>query len=148
MNRFKVKEDTLHEYYISIIEQEDVDIIETKLKNYAKFGEVKRIQILNEFRELYPDIELDNLIVYGKTDEVTTHLLSKFIESKDLVHKLGEGKEVVTRAYKCFNNSLVDFKVGMNAIHEDRLSSWRCLMERLKFPEFVMVYKIDKNGKK
>jgi len=155
MKRYKIKEDTGYKYYISVVDKDIIDSIDKKVLQYSKYENKDNKKHAEKLFYEHFNIRITNLIVYGDTSNVTSHLLSKFIDGTVIQHKLGYGITKDKNAYMCFGRKFEDnaekryganykYMSGHTIIHEDRMSSWNCLMEQLKNPKYVIVYKIFK----
>lgn len=106
------------------------------LNTYLKSSK-KRAELNSEFKSLFK-FTLEDIIAIGD-NKIETRLANTLIE-----HHTIKIQDIVKKNFKCFVNS--DWKtIGtMNLpYHEDGGCSWNCLMEKLRHPEFGVIFKID-----
>ena len=150
-------------YYIHKLTNDDMGFIQSLVKDYksarAKYDKVTTAELLKSFEDKY-GFSLMHVLAYGNTDEIKAGVLHKIIEKRVIAIK---GKEVTatSNAYKCFSikygndntshysrNSVKGFTSLNTIMHESYIDSWKCLLEILGSPQYVIIYKGKDNGKK
>ena len=142
---FIIKEDNFFDFHISSISNIDLQIIESYVTTYTKSGSKVKERTTNTFRDKY-GFDIINIVAYGDTNKVNHHILGKFIDSIKVTYNWGNKDKKTLNAYKCFDND--DFHNEKTRIiyHEDKQSSWNCLLNRINNPKYVIIYKIRNDG--
>jgi hypothetical protein len=117
-------------YYMILLTDEQMSILDHIYDN-LKHPDSKGLMIKTF------NIEIKNVIAYGNTKEVTKSMLREIIPE----YKDGNLPRPHTAHYKCYATNKPSI-----VIHEDPESSWKCLLNTINNPEFVLIYKDVKNG--
>jgi hypothetical protein len=89
----------------------------------------------DEFKEKYR-ISKSNIILYGDLVDVTDDMKKLVCEKSILETKSGD-----VSIYTCFGKDAVDvYKKTKINLHENLDSSWSCFIERMQFPDYVIIY--------
>lgn len=129
--KYFLKRDNTHKFYASVVNKSAIEEI---------------IKLDKEGDDKYKNILAKDIIAFGETSRISHQLLSKFIDRKDMKHQLGNGQFTESVAYKCFASKGDPFSYGTTIYHEDKQSSWNCLMQVLGNPEYVLIYR-ERYGK-
>lgn len=104
-----------------------------KWKSYPKLSP-KREEMDNELKKKY-GITYFDILALGDTI-METRLANQYVE-----HYIEKYNETEKRNYKCFVNKEWRSRNAMNLpYHEDGGCSWRCLMQKLKYPTHGVIY--------
>lgn len=112
--------------YIRIIDEEDVKDIKNLISQYRQ-----GVKLNGEFKLKY-GFDLKKLMAYGDCNKVSYNLLKKIIPEQKKTNKLPYS---IHGNYHCYA-----VKDPTIVLHEDRNSSWNCLLEILGNPELVLIY--------
>jgi len=134
-----LKEENSTYTVFTAISKEQYDKLTEILQHFSAFPKhsLKRDELNNKFYNLY-HFNLTDIIADGETTP-DTRLMNSIIQNVTI-----KSENIVKRSYKCFVNS--DWqKIGIMGIpfHEDGGCSWNCLMQKLKYPKYGIIYKID-----
>ncbi len=133
---FKTKDKV--NYLIQILTNEELAELDYDIEN-----NINDVEFNNKY-----NIIKKNIITYGKTDDITTKTLSRFIDKTITTHRVA-GKinpstmEETRKHYECF--TIKDYINCNNPIHEDYLSSWNCLLQKYYTPKYIIIYTANKN---
>lgn len=120
------------------IEENHVNDIKGQIERLLMFsrGNTKR-QVINDEFYKYHNFTLDDIVAIGD-NSIESRFAASIIE-----HLNVKIQDVIKKNFKCF--VFPDWKtIGqMNCpYHEDGKSSWNCLMEKLRHPQYGIIYKI------
>lgn len=122
--------------------KEQHDRFSEELTRYLLFpkNSNKRIEIDIPFQKIYK-FSLSDVVALGATD-METRLANKYMEYITI-----KVNDVDKKEYKCFINS--DWRDPKSHIHyhDDGGCSWKCLMQKLKMPEYGIIYTINFDNK-
>lgn len=125
------------------------DFFKEKKKSPVQLHE----KLINTFKDFYK-IDPSNIIAYGETN-VSNQFATKYIERIEIPNINARKFDEPIYACKCFvdnsqieiGDQLVDrWKTNVDNVilHEDALSSWKCLMSHTHNPKFGFIRKIEK----
>ena len=124
--KYFLKRDKTHKFYALVVTKSAIEEI---------------IKLDKEGDGKYKNILAKDIIAFGETGRISHQLLSKFIDKKEMKHQLGNGQYTTSVAYKCFASKGDPFSYGTTIYHEDKQSSWNCLMQILGNPEYVLIHR-------
>ena len=143
-------------YYVSKLTDDDMEFMSELVGNYKlaskTHDKVEQAKLKRTFKNKY-EIDILNVLAYGTTDNIKASILHKIIEQRPITVK-GKDRSDTTNAYRCFSinykddrcnhysrNSVQGFTLLNTIMHESYIDSWKCLLEVLHEPEYVLIYK-------
>jgi len=115
-----------YDYIVEAITKEQHDEIYTALSEIKSMRmNSERIEKVTTFQKLY-NFHPEHIIAIGDDSGVTNHFL------KDLIPFYGK------KGYHCYVKPQLTEHLQL---HEDALSSWNCVMNKMYNPKFTMIYK-------
>lgn len=118
-------------YLIGISEEEN-GFVKEIARDY-KAGKKRFAEFLNRF-----NIDLNNVLAYGETSDVSHKLLDNIIPQTR--YPLAPRPKM--NSYHCYATNSPSI-----VMHEDLKSSWKCLMTMVNNPEYVLIYKEERKDK-
>lgn len=124
--------------------KEEHDKLSNKLIHYQTFPRLstKRMELNEELKKLF-DFTYADIIAIGDT-VMEVRLANTYIESNK-VHV----NTIERNNYKCFvNHDWKELSIMNLPHHEDGGCSWNCLMQKLRMPEYGIIYTIANKDKR
>ena len=126
----------------TVLSKQQHDKITEILQHYASLpkSSIKKSDLNNQFYDLYK-FNIYDIIADGDT-KADSRLMNSIIQNVII-----KSENIVKRSYKCFVNTHWE-KIGIMGVpfHEDGSCSWNCLMQKLKYPKYGLIYKIDRSN--
>lgn len=122
----KIEVNATERIYLYVISEDDNNFLENMFKAKVNISDA------SEFIRRY-GFKHANMIAAGRTSEIEREMLTLIIPEE--IYPLAPRAKGTT--YKCYAG------VPSIVMHEDRLSSWKCLMDTLNQPEYVLIFKED-----
>lgn len=138
-----LKEDNNKVLLFTPLSEVECEILKTEVKHYMQLP--NRSDKKNELDDNFYNIfrfKFADILGIGD-NKVEPRLANLYIENNSITYFGKEkGISVTKRNYKCFVRN--DWKTGSTSInapyHEDGGCSWNCLMQKLKYPKFGVIY--------
>jgi hypothetical protein len=119
------------------LKKEECDLLTVDVRRYIQFPKTNsaKTELDAAFLRVHK-FSLSNILSIGDT-KLETRLANIYIENTSSKYS-----DILKRNYKCFVNA--DWKNPINKVnlpyHEDGGCSWNCLMDKLRRPEFGVIY--------
>ena len=127
------------------LEERMCNDLRNEFQTFVSFGKnLEKRAEYNKVFNFYHGFGFNNILALGDT-KIETRLANTYIQS-NYQRYFGHGKEAVNkRNYKCFVNK--DWESGETPMgmpyHEDGGCAWNCLMQKLRNPEFGIIFEIE-----
>ena len=123
-------------------DSEHIGFVPISKKTYEEIDEATELYYkgkltLSQFKEKYLYHPLA-FILYGETNEVTSSMISRYLDSIDLK----EGNKSVT-SYKCFSGEKFGLDYKEVILHRSAVDSWRCLLAFTNNPEYACIVNMN-----
>lgn len=134
--------------FIRGISKEENDYIDQVIRVFNVSNKDDKYKLKLEFNARF-GIELETVELYGNKSHVDTNMLKKVFEPKIITFRLGEDKTNDVTAYPCFSGDEIRYTNEQRMVfHEDKMSSWTCLMDRFEKYQYLLIYEITKKDVK
>jgi hypothetical protein len=151
-DKFKLRVNKEYTYYINIITEEEVEVLEDAIDKYGIYRKQENKDEVSDAVKQYFGVRIKDIIGYGDTSEIGLSILNLIVEYKE-VPDIKSMKGETMKAYKCFTNrqptptdirdrTIPQYVHHGIVMHEDKHSSWNCLMGVLGHPKNVIIYKL------
>ncbi|KAF5080415.1 hypothetical protein DSECCO2_120590 [anaerobic digester metagenome] len=121
----KIEVNATENIYLYVISEDDNTFLEAMFSK-SRFTLTESTEFVRRY-----GFKPECLIAGGKTDEIERDILNTIIPEE--IYPLAPRTKGTT--YKCYAG------VPSIVMHEDRMSSWNCLMNTLNKPEYVLIFK-------
>jgi len=150
-DRFELKQNNSYKYFIETIDKNTSLEIDNYIKLYKTYRMLdNKREVEKEVYEKF-NIKLKDIIAYGDTSDISLTILNKIIDTIE-INDFRSVKPTTVKVYKCFTTrhkrsddkqtgTIPGFVHNGVISHEDKHSSWNCLMGVLNHPKYCLIYK-------